>query len=225
MADQQPAPRPLVYRLRWLFFLIPIVVAAGASLYLLQAGGKGATTVTEPTPEDSAAVAPRDLRSLDLTEVPAPSGACGATREFIAKIDSPTLIDGDRGRVSVSVTDKAVFGDLDNDGNDELARELQCGYDGGNTSAGQGFVLLSGSDGQVKALGLIDARYTAGNAQARGVVRNVVIAERQVTASELWYRPTDPQCCPSGQAITTWSYIDQELKVVTSLPCAILPCP
>jgi hypothetical protein len=117
--------------------------------------------------------------------------------------------------------DRVVYGDLDGDGLAEAGVEVWI--DGGGTAASQraqGWIIFrAGPNGPV-ATKVIVPRMQPGNTWSPNprnaghisYVSAIRILPGEVLAGELYYRPTDATCCPSGKATTTWTYTNGTLQ-------------
>jgi hypothetical protein len=115
-----------------------------------------------------------------------------------------------------------VYGDLDGDGVEEAAVSVSCN-NGGGTASGQlafGYVVVRKDSDALSAVGSITARQNPPNASHVTLLGTTEITHNEIRVQELWYRPSDATCCPSGEAETTWSYADSTLTpgqpVITS---------
>jgi hypothetical protein len=80
----------------------------------------------------------------------------------------------------------------------------------GSTAAGQlaeGVLVFSSPAGQPHLLGTLTAQYrprSAGHIPYITVDR--INTAGHVTVTEFFYRPSNPDCCPTGQAVTVWQW-------------------
>jgi hypothetical protein len=109
------------------------------------------------------------------------------------------------------------FGDLEGNGSSDAALPLQCDNNGG-TADGQllfSIGVFSGSGGKRHLLGLITPRVQPKGVHVTiiGTFSNaVVMTAGRVLVHEIFYGPNDPTCCPSGRAVTTWTYDSGRLR-------------
>lgn len=89
------------------------------------------------------------------------------------------------------------------------ALEIWCNRLGG-TAAGQlaeGILVFSSPASQPHLLGVLTARYRprpAGHIPYISV--KSISTAGHVTVTEFFYTPANPDCCPSGQAVTVWKW-------------------
>jgi hypothetical protein len=116
-----------------------------------------------------------------------------------------------------------VYGDLANNGHDDVGLNFDCN-NGGGTADGIltfGWVIFSGADGKLSVIGVVTAR-----AQPNTATPLTITIERgRIIAHETVYGPSDPTCCASGRATTVWTYTHGRLRpgtpVITKQPKAV----
>jgi hypothetical protein len=107
-----------------------------------------------------------------------------------------------------------VYGDVDGDGRPEAAVRVVCSNLGG-TAAGQlafSVVVFTSGPRSPRLIGVITPRQPRTADVHVPIVGPVRITHGRVMASEAWYGPRDGDCCPSGQARTSWRYVAGQLR-------------
>lgn len=176
-----------------------------------------------------------DLHTVEWTTITAPGEACltsgqvqlHANTAFGGKQFGTALIpDEERGspeppgaqsgprydRLNLSV-DAITYGDIDDDGQDEALVPLSCSNNGGTASGAllYSMALYSGGNGTLHYLGLITPQQQPADQLPTGL-SDPVISHAQIVVDEAWYGPGDGTCCPSGRAVTTWTYSSGQLQ-------------
>jgi hypothetical protein len=186
----------------------------------------GNTTVvtTEPSAgtKPSLGKAPDDLHSVDWQQATLPAEFCGVEkpvlfREGAAKATSTTW-----GGVDLWIhSERPVwFGDVDADGRDEAAVNLGCD-NGGGTAASQlafGLVVVRANNGNLELVGEISATTMRDDAFHVPLLSDPRFEKGVITVKELWYRPSDANCCPTGASLTRWWLRDGTLKPDRAVP-------
>lgn len=165
-----------------------------------------------------------DLHAVDWKKVALPGGVCGSSRPIrprsVTRWSGQAFIHPDVtliwwNPVWVYSWEKPVFGDLDGDGSDEAALHVGCA-NGGGMAAGQlafSEVIFKAVGESMRVLGVVTPRQPL-NAESPHVplLWTVSIDRGTLIAPEYWYGPYDGTCCPSGEARTTWKYVDGRLR-------------
>jgi hypothetical protein len=146
------------------------------------------------------------LRTFDWNRAVLPGSVCGADHPIELHTGSATIrsdrwptiaqVSVDRGRV--------VYGDVNGNGRDAAALQVVCANLGGTAGGQLSFaVVVYSPDGRAPvAIGVLTP-----------VIRSVghvpillptSIEHDEVTVTEYSYGPNDPDCCPTGRAITVW---------------------
>ncbi|RZT79171.1 hypothetical protein EV382_2368 [Micromonospora violae] len=167
------------------------------------------TPTSAPT-ESSYALgpAPADLRTVDWARVPLPGDFCGVPQllrlgDSGIEAESRTM-----GVVSIGRSGEVEYGDIDGDKRPEAVVGLGCTNGGGTASGQLGFamVVVGAVRGQLTTLGTITPQYTPDSQSHIPLLGEVEFKKGEVAVHESWYRPSDSTCCPSGKAVTVWSY-------------------
>jgi hypothetical protein len=159
-----------------------------------------------------------DLHALDWKKVTLPGGACGSSRPIHPhRYDAgqpEALIHADVdllwwNPVVVASWGKPAFGDLDGDGRDEAALDVDCA-NGGGTAAGQlafSSVIFKAVGTSLRIVGIVRPRQPLEPDTPHVPLSYVLAIKRgKVIVSEAWYGPHDGDCCGSGLARTIWTY-------------------
>jgi hypothetical protein len=156
---------------------------------------------------------PVDLLSADWSGACVPGDFCGIDH-------SVQLVDGEGvgetskyGTGYITLTDEVVEADLDGDGLPDVALEVWC-TNGSGTAAGQlghGYVVFTAARGDTDPVGTVSPRMTPPDVHV-SLISRIEISTGRILVHELWYRDSDPTCCPSGTATTTWEYVEGELS-------------
>lgn len=109
-------------------------------------------------------------------------------------------------------TSGPTYGDLGG-GLQVAALQVWCANQGG-TAAGQiaeGVIVFSGTGGRLHPLGTLTPRYHPPGPVHIPYVAVASISAGHIVTTEYWYTPSDPDCCPSGRAATTWYWNGRHL--------------
>lgn len=153
--------------------------------------------------------APPDLRSVDWSNLALPGDFCGVRGSVQYKSGEAVGVSANYGEVhlnQMSFSNAVSYGDIDGDGLDDAAVALGCD-NGGGTASGQlafGGVVVASRLGVLKAIGTVTARMVPTEGGHVTLIKSISLSRGKVVVDELWYRPTDSTCCPSGEASTTW---------------------
>lgn len=157
-----------------------------------------------------------DIHEIDWRRSRLPGDFCDIPELVAFEDGEATAVSNSWGAVHLSVMstpDDTVYGDVDGDGGDEALIHLECD-NGGGTASGQlafGYVVVRESGGALGALGSIVPKLTPQESSHVTLLGDVEIKAGQITVEELWYRTSDPTCCPSGVALTTWRWESDRL--------------
>ena len=151
-----------------------------------------------------------------LLEATVPGSICGAT-DPIKLHRGEAVVRSNRlpgyRRIGVSAGWKRpASGDLDGDGEDEVALNVGCNNRGGTADGFFAYaaVVFTRVRSPRRVVGVLTP-------QQRPLPHNlptllaVKIEPGQVVAREAWYGRRDGTCCPSGRSVTTWHLVDGEL--------------
>ncbi|MFE2048466.1 hypothetical protein ACFXAS_08190 [Streptomyces sp. NPDC059459] len=174
-------------------------------------------TVSPLAPGPALGPAPGDLRDVDWTRAVLPGDFCGITGT-VTLSDSEGLADSKTwGRVHVALlTDLTTYGDVTGDDLDEAAVAVGCD-NGGGTAAGQlvfATIVLTARDGRLYALGTLDTQDDSSGPHPP-LVSTTKLTSGKATMTELWYRQSDADCCPSGERVSTWTLEAPDMLVLS----------
>jgi hypothetical protein len=190
-----------------------------------------APELTAPAPTSSAPAAqaadlgpaPAELRRVDWAQSRLPGEFCAVPGVVQFSSGAAKATSDTWGPVEMRVDPSStVYGDLDGDGVEEAAVSVSCN-NGGGTASGQlafGYAVVRKDGDALSAVGSITARQDPPDAGHVTLLGPAAITHNEIRVQELWYRPSDATCCPSGKAETTWSYTNGTLTpgqpVITS---------
>ena len=152
----------------------------------------------------------RDIRQTAWGEVSVPGSICGAKgsirlhngRAIVRSSRWPSLR-----RVHVASGWNPVrYGNLDGRGQAEAALVVGCN-NGGGTAAGYlayAQVVYTTTGDALSVVGVVTPQQQKPNRLP--TLLEVTIRRGKIIASEAWYGPNDGTCCPSGRAVTVWTY-------------------
>jgi hypothetical protein len=170
---------------------------------------------TQTTVVQSVATAPDDLHDLDWTRVPLPGDFCGVPGLVRFKGDYAMATSKKWGPVHLTRnlgSRPVIYGDVTGDHRSEAAVGVECD-NGGGTASGQlafAFVVFQGIQGRLTVIGTITPQKNPPN-QHPTLLWELRLTRGRVIANEMWYRPGDGTCCPTGTAVTTWTLRDGHL--------------
>jgi hypothetical protein len=178
--------------------------------------------VTAPaTTGKSVGAAPADLHDVDWERVPVPGDFCGIPglvtfkRLRLAgfKGGEATATSRTWGPVHLFRRDEVmVYGDIEGDQRSEAAVSVVCD-NGGGTAAGQlafAYMVFEGVQGRLIAIGTVTPQKNPPHVHVT-LLSELQMTRGRLTAHENWYRPMDPNCCPTGKAETIWTVKDGHL--------------
>ncbi|MEW2265030.1 hypothetical protein ACGF5T_22460 [Streptomyces sp. NPDC047853] len=183
-----------------------------------------ASSVSAPVPPAAPAAppsalgpAPADLRDVDWTHAVLPGDFCEIAGT-VSLTDSEGEADSKTwGRVHVAqLPDLTTYGDVTGDGRDEAAVAVGCD-NGGGTAAGQlvfAAIVLTARDGRLYALGTLDTQDDSSGPHPP-LVSTTRLTSGKATMTELWYRQSDANCCPSGERVSTWTLEAPDMLVLS----------
>jgi hypothetical protein len=167
----------------------------------------------EPTPVQKLGPAPADLHDVRWSSATLPGDFCDIDglvkfkkRRAIAK--STTW-----GKVHVEVWPKDIqYGDLDGDGQAEAAVDVDCNTGGGTAGdlIQSAYIVVRAADGFLVPVGTITPKQQLADGPATRL-KKARFGRNRITVRELFYRASDPNCCASGEANTTWTLRDNRL--------------
>ncbi|MEV6237337.1 hypothetical protein [Lentzea sp. NPDC051838] len=180
----------------------------GGSVVLTTAPSEGAKSALGSAPDD--------LRDVDWQQATLTADFCDVANPVALRNGEADATSAIWGEIIVFVnTAKPVwYGDVDGDGRDEAAVNLGC-ETGGRTAAAQlafGLVVVRSRDGALELVGEISTTTMRDDAPHVPLLSEPQFSRGGITVKELWYRPSDANCCPTGVSLTRWSVRDGTLK-------------
>jgi hypothetical protein len=156
--------------------------------------------------------APADIRAVNWAATPLPGEFCDVPE--VLPFTGETVTSPTNGDVVLHVDPSRVsYGDLDRDGHDEAAVPVYCG-NGGGMASGQiafGYVVAQVAGGSLRAVGTVTAQQQLADASHVTLLDGLRFKEPGLVVEETFYRASDATCCPSGTALTAWTYRDGRL--------------
>lgn len=154
-----------------------------------------------------------DIHQVDWSAAAVPGGFCDIQGSVRLKHGSTKAESTTSGKVGVHLLDETVYGDLDGDGRPEAGIGIDCDNRGGTADGviAYAYLIFSNKHDTLALVGTIIPQRQLGDVLPT-LIQKVTIAPGKVLIHEAWYRPADPTCCPSGTAITRWTYRDRQLS-------------
>lgn len=163
-----------------------------------------------------------DLRATDWREVAVPGAACFSSSAVELREGEALIADTVRGnpskgggpshvRLAVMSGDDAkpevTYGDLNGDRQEDAFLRLHCSNNAGTASGALLYSVAAFTieDGRLRTLGLITPKVQP-EFEMPTLLEIRSIGDGQVVVAEQWYRDGDSTCCPSGSAVTTWTW-------------------
>jgi hypothetical protein len=185
-------------------------------------GGPRSGTTTVVTTElpagakPSLGTAPDDLHGVDWERATLPAEFCGVEKPVTFKEGTVRATSTIWGEVEIWINSSRPvwFGDVDADGRDEAAVNLGCD-NGGGTASSQlafGLAVVRAQNGKLELVGEISTTTMRDDAAHVPLLAEPRFEKGSITVKELWYRPSDANCCPTGASLTRWWLRDGTLK-------------
>ncbi len=182
--------------------------------------GSAGVVTTSPAGVTSSSLgpAPDDLHGVDWDQATVTGAFCG--------VEGPVRLRDGRAEATSTLWGKVFlwtsrpaqvrYGDLDGDGRDEAAVTLGCDDGSGATpwklALGYGIVVVRSVGGSSELVGEISATTMRDDAPHIPSLTEPRLEKGVITVEELWYRPSDGDCCPSAASLTRWWLRDGTLK-------------
>lgn len=166
-----------------------------------------------------------DLHHVRWGEVAIPGSVCGAATAIRLNHKKAVVqsrrFPGYRHIHVDTAWNGVVYGDLDGNGADEAAFQVDCNNGGGTADGVLAYaaVVFTGAHGRLRVVGVITPRqrYLRGT-RYPPIVGIVKLRPGRVVSPEAWYGPHDTAvCCPSGRARTIWSYSGGRLRATRTI--------
>ena len=158
-----------------------------------------------------------------------PGAACKASspirlHNHVAQISQTGFGDvnsfgSNRDLVQVAAAYDVTYGQLGGVG-PAVAIDVVCSNNGGTADGQIRFadVVFSGSATSVRPVGLITPQQPhSSNLSHVPLLGKVKWVHGRIVVAEYWYGPSDPTCCASGRATTTWAYRAGKLIAVRTV--------
>jgi hypothetical protein len=166
-----------------------------------------------PPAATSLGTAPQELRNIDWEHSAVPGDFCDIPHLINFTSGEATAQSRTWGKVHVGISPHDVtYGNVSGDSRTEAAVPVECD-NGGGTAAGQlvfGYIVFASDARQLKLLGTITPQQNPSGVHTT-LLGNIELAPGRVNVQEMWYRPGDPDCCPTGKATTTWTLNDDKI--------------
>ncbi|MDT7784171.1 MAG: hypothetical protein QOF58_2590 [Pseudonocardiales bacterium] len=212
---------------RVLPFLLLLTACGGPSVGPKISGAPqpGNSVVVTTAPSEGArpslGQAPDDLLDVDWQQATLTAEFCDVEKPVTMANGEAKATSTIWGEVEVVVNPRkpAWFGDIDGDGHDEAAVNLYC-ENGGHTASSQlafGLVVVRAVNGTMELIGEISTTTMRDDAPHVPSLTDPRFEYGAITVRELWYRPNDANCCPSGVSQTRWSLRDGTLKAAPAI--------
>ena len=168
-----------------------------------------AAVTAASVPQVAQAQAATARASVNWGNVSIPGGLCEVKGEIKLHNGYATVSHGSGFGVPLAVNTAVVTHGYLGHGLPVTALEIWCNRLG-STAAGQlaeGIVVFSSPRNQPHLLGTLTAQYRPSSAGHIPYisVKSINIAGH-ITVTEFFYNPANPDCCPSGQAVTVWQW-------------------
>jgi hypothetical protein len=170
-----------------------------------------------------------DVHKVDWNSVTLPGIVCGASRPIRlhphrssfgssgeAVIDSARWSGLGYSQVHVDTAGPPrAYGDLNGDGRDEAALDVNCNNGGGTAGGvlGRAVVIFAATVGAPRVIGVVTPQKQP---PGTSTLLSVTIRPRMIVANESWHEKSvfPRPCCVFGWATTTWSYAHGALRPV-----------
>ncbi|MFF2124283.1 hypothetical protein ACFVW1_02570 [Streptomyces olivochromogenes] len=170
----------------------------------------------EPSPASPAAEVPtaaapgkvpKDLRDLDWAHTAVPGDFCDVPGLITFTSGEALAQSRTYGKVHTEHRPaEVVYGNVLGDSRVEAALLVGCDNNGG-TGSGRivwAYLVFASEQDKLKVIGVLTPQQAPPSSGA-SEFEKVQLTAGRVTAFEKWHRDTDPSCCPSGRAVTTWT--------------------
>lgn len=190
----------------------PLTACGGPAPGPKVAPAKPETAVTAPTDTPSPTAHQRmgiyvdDVRQFDWSRVLLPPDVCGVEGRVELTARGSRQISDRWGGIRVFFHE-VKFGEFLTLLGPQAAVSVFCDNGGGTASSilEHAIVMYSSPGGELTALGVITAQKQAPD-QPATLLALRTWRPSAILVTELYYRAGDATCCPSGRAVTTWTY-------------------
>ena len=150
---------------------------------------------------------PLNLQSVNWPNASIPGQYCDVPGSVQLKAGEANASSTWWGHVQFLKNSPVVYGNLGGQVQEVAAVPVIC-TNGGGTADGQlveAYLIFTGVGGKLTALGAITPQERPNNVHV-SLFTGLSISPGQITTQEEWYRQNDATCCPTGKAITEWTY-------------------
>ena len=149
------------------------------------------------------------MRSVNWGNVTIPGQLCEVKGSIRLHNGHATVNHGSGYGIPIEASTAAITHGYLGHGLPVTALQIWCETQGG-TAAGQlaeGIMVFAAPNGQPHLLGTLTPQYNPKSAAHIPYISvDRIDTAGHVTVTELFYRPSNPDCCPSGQAVTVWKW-------------------
>jgi len=147
-----------------------------------------------------------NLRQVNWANIAIPVKFCAVPGLVKLKQSQGTAVSGKWGKIHIFEDSHILYGRLQGYSGEDAAIPVWCD-NGGGTADGQlaqAYLIFNQRGTGLTLIGTITARE-----QPPGVhisyITSISFKQNSIIAHEVWYRPSDATCCPSGTALTPWA--------------------
>ncbi|MFI6094259.1 hypothetical protein ACIA8G_01800 [Lentzea sp. NPDC051213] len=155
---------------------------------------------------------PDDLHGVDWQRATVTADFCGVEGPVTLQEGKAQARSTTWGEVDLWLDSRqpVSYGDVDADGRDEAALSMGCGTE--SSQLAFGFVVVRAANGNPEIIGEISTTTMRDDAPHVPMLTEPRFEKGAITVKELWYRPADANCCPTGASLTRWWLRDGTLK-------------
>lgn len=153
-----------------------------------------------------------NLRHANWANMTIPVKFCAVPGLVKLKQSQATAVSGKWGKIQIFEDSHILYGRLQGYSGEDAAISVWCD-NGGGTADGQlaqAYLIFNQRGTRLTLIGTISARE-----QPSGVhisyITGISFKQKSIIAHEVWYRPSDATCCPSGTALTRWTLAHGQL--------------
>lgn len=207
----------------WDASAIILAVTAGVAISACAALQTARPRVSKPAAAPSRPTG-ADLRTADLKDVDVPGVVCDLPgpvhlRDGAAHLEDPRGWPDHsvRGKKFINITEwKTRYGSFEGPATSDAVVSLICDNNGGTADGQIKFTLAvySGRSGSPRLLGLITPQVQPQHEHTTLLSVEpafLKLGRHKIAVKEAFYGPHDGTCCPTGRALTTWTYDGQQL--------------
>jgi hypothetical protein len=158
-----------------------------------------------------------DLLDVDWQQATLTAEFCGVHQPVAMRNGEAKAMSETWGEVRVVVNPRkpAWFGDVDGDGHHEAAVDVHCEKE--RAQLAFGLVVVRAVNGAFERIGEISSTTMRDDAPHVPLLTEPRFEYGAITVKELWFRPNDESCCPTGVSQTRWSVRDGTLKAAPAV--------